>query len=236
MPSYPFLRPLAFAFVALLPALAAAQPSPQAGAAARPAPRAFQSLGAFPENSRTDRPAVMPDQGDAGFQASVGALQRTLTELQALQLQTKQAHWNVSGALFYPLHKLLQEHYEAISSFADDVAERLLAIGASADGRARTIVERSALGEFPGGFVDDAQVIAWFTVGYRQVALAVRVSIRASEEPDPTTSNLLQEVEHGLAKFQWQMRAHLQPTPTDPNTGAEINAGRPIEPTGGTAR
>ncbi len=33
-----------------------------------------------------------------------------LTELQQLQLQLKQAHWNVSGTLFYPLHLLLQEH------------------------------------------------------------------------------------------------------------------------------
>lgn len=52
------------------------------------------------------------------------ALQNTLTELQALQLQTKQAHWNVSGTLWSTLHELLQDHYEGISKYADDVAER----------------------------------------------------------------------------------------------------------------
>jgi hypothetical protein len=34
---------------------------------------------------------------------------------------------------------------------------------------------------------------------------------------------LLQEVEHGIAKYQWQMRAQLQRTGTDPNTGWDLN-------------
>ena len=44
--------------------------------------------------------------------------------LQQLQLQTKQAHWNASGTLYYPLHLLLQEHYEGLSKYADTIAER----------------------------------------------------------------------------------------------------------------
>lgn len=63
-----------------------------------------------PNNAVTNRVHDGPQGQDLA--ASIQALQTTLTELQQLQLQLKQAHWNVSGTLFYTLHGLLQEHYE----------------------------------------------------------------------------------------------------------------------------
>jgi len=182
--------------------------------------------GTFPSNVITDREHGGPQGGMLTL--SVTALQQTLIELQQLQLQTKQAHWNVSGTLFHPLHEMLQDHYEGITKYSDEVAERLLAIGASADGRANTIVRTSRVPEFPGGFVDDAQVIGWFARHYRVVSDEVGQGIKQSEDSDPTTSNLLQEVQHVLDKYQWQMRAMTQPTPTDANSGADLNNGRPI--------
>ena len=187
-----------------------------------------QETGPFPSNQVTPQPFVSPNGGEEGLRASVKSLQQALTELQQLQLQTKQAHWNVSGTLFRSLHKLLQEHYEGLSQYADMCAERLLAIGASSDGRATTIVETSGVPEFPGGFIDDAQVIRWFTLAYKQTAEEVRGGIYATEENDPQTSNILQEIEGALAKYQWQMRAFVQNTPTDPNEGADLDDGQPI--------
>ncbi|EZP52824.1 MULTISPECIES: Dps family protein [Sphingomonas] len=197
-----------------------------ATAIASPAIAQQGATGGFPTNSLSDRPHGGPQGADQ--RASIQALQQTLTELQQLQLQTKQAHWNVSGTLYYPLHELLQDHYEGVGKYADEVAERLLAIGASSDGRANTIVRTSRIPEYPGGFTDDAQVIGWFARYYLTTSTEIGQGIKATEDKDPTTSNLLQEVQHAIDKYQWQMRAMIQPTPTDPNTGADLNAGRPI--------
>jgi starvation-inducible DNA-binding protein len=191
--------------------------------------RMGQEIGRFPTNQVTNRPFVSPEQGTEGYNKTVGALQRTLIELQQLQLQTKQAHWNVSGTLFHPLHIMLQEHYEGLSKYADEVAERLLAIGSSADGRANTIVRTASVPEIPGGFLDDAQVIVWFTGAYKKVGDEIRTGIKDTNEPDPTTSNLLQEVELGVDKYQWQMRAHVQRTATDANTGWDLNDNKPVD-------
>ncbi|WP_288586383.1 ferritin-like domain-containing protein [uncultured Methylobacterium sp.] len=188
-----------------------------------------QPTGAFPTNEISRQPWIDLGAGEDALRKDIGALQQTLTELQQLQLQTKQAHWNVSGTLYYPLHLLLQEHYEGLSKYADTIAERLLAVGASADGRANTIVRTSGVPEIPGGFLDDAQVLAWFTQAYKRVGEEVNRGIKVTEDIDPTTSNLLQEVEHGIAKYQWQMRAHLQRTGTDPNAGRDLNDGKPVE-------
>lgn len=201
------------------------QGSAQVETLSPPAPVAIpQPVGSFPTNQVTGRPYVSPEGGVEGYRKSVAALQRTPTELQQLQLQTKQAHWNVSGTLWYPLHELLQEQYEDMSKYADMCAERMLAIGPSSDGRASTVVRGSALPEIPGGYLDDAQVIARFTNAYK-TGEEVRAGI---EDADPTTSNLLQEIELNLEKHQWEMRAFVQGTVTDPNAGRDINDGKPI--------
>lgn len=108
------------------------------------------------------------------------------------------------------------------------VAERLQAIGVSSDGRATTVVRTSKLPEIAGGFLDDAQVIALFAANYRTVSDEIARGIQATNDPDPTSSNLLQEVQAAIDKYQWQVRAFVQATPNDPNTGADINDGRPV--------
>ncbi|MBB3952899.1 Dps family protein [Aureimonas jatrophae] len=194
-----------------------------------------QDQAPFPNNQVSSAPYISPNGGEEGLKASVRSLQNTLTELQTLQLQTKQAHWNVSGPFFYPLHEQLQEQYETWSKLADTVAERLLAIGVSSDGRATTIVQTSSLPEFPGGFVDDAEVVRWFTLAYKQVGEEVRGGILASEENDPETSNILQEVEGSLGKYQWMMRSYVQSTPTDQRNGEILNQGKAIDIPANTA-
>lgn len=162
----------------------------------------------------------------AGSEKSARALQATLVELQALQLQTKQAHWNVSGTLYWPLHQMLDAHYEGIAKMTDDVAERLLAVGSPADGRPQTIIADADLPEITGGFVDDAWCLKFFAQQYATVSGRLLERITGLEDADPTSANLLQEVEHLIDKDQWQMRAHFQPTPTDRNEGADIGATR----------
>lgn len=201
----------------LVAVLLAAIPIVASPVSAQPAPPLNDR---YPHNDTTRQPASAT--GDQ--QASIRALQTTLTELQQLSLQTKQAHWNVSGTLFYSLHELLQDHYTGISKYADMCAERLLAIGASSDGRASTIVRTSAMPEYPGGFTDDGHVIKWFTITYLTADRVTQAGIQATNKSDPTTANMLQEIDTALAKYQWQMRAFLQETPTDANRGADIGA------------
>ena len=192
-------------------------------------PQAFQSIGSFPTNTVTSRPYVGPQGGEDGLKKTVGALQTTLTELQQLQLQTKQIHWNVSGPEFYQIHLMMQLHYENVSKQADMVAQRLLAIGVSADGRANTVVKTSGLPEIPGGFIDGAQAMGWLTDAYALVGNEIRRGINDTQDTDPTTGNILQGVEQVIDENQWMARAFLQPTPTNPNDGSQFSGGKAID-------
>jgi starvation-inducible DNA-binding protein len=208
---------------------AANQVQPAQGTSPPAQPRMFQPLGDFPDNEITARPYVGPQGGQQGLKVTVAALQRVLTELQQLELQIKEAHWNVSGSEFYQLHIEFQNHFEGVIKLADRVAQRLLAIGSSADGRATTIARTSHIPEIPGGFIDDAQVIAWFTNAYKTVGDETRQAEYDTANTDPATQNLLQSVEDKIDEYQWQMRAFVQNTHTDPNTGWQINNNQPIQ-------
>ena len=180
-----------------------------------------QSQPKLPVNSITDLPKAAPERADLEKVAQV--LQQQLVELQNLALQSKQAHWNVSGTLFYSLHELLQAHYEGYSKYADQVAERMLSIGVSSDARAATIAQTAKMPVIPAGFIDDAEVIRFFINDLKLTADHTRGYIDQIETLDPTSANLLQEVEYILAQYQWQFRAFAQPTPTDNNNGSELN-------------
>lgn len=113
------------------------------------------------------------------------------------------------------------------------MAERLQSIGVSSDGRANTILRTSKVPEIQGGFFDDAQVLLWSSRYYKVVSDEIGQGIKATNDSDPTTSNLLQEVQDVIDnKYQWQMLAHLQSTPTDPNTGASVSNNQPVAPAG----
>src|SRR5256714_15344727 len=72
-------------------------------------------------------------RGEAGHE-----LQATLVELVDLSLIGKQLHWNVFGRPFKPLHEHLDELVDSWRSLSDTVAERAVALGVAADGRAGT--------------------------------------------------------------------------------------------------
>lgn len=86
----------------------------------------------------------------------------------------------------------------------------------------------SKVPEIPGGFLDDAFVISWFAQNYRAVSDEIGQGIKATNDSDPTTSNLLQEVQAAIDKYQWQVRAFVQGANTDRNSGADINGGQPV--------
>jgi starvation-inducible DNA-binding protein len=60
------------------------------------------------------------------------ALAGILADTYALAVKTHAAHWNVTGTGFFELHEAFGSQYEALLEAADDVAERLRALGATA--------------------------------------------------------------------------------------------------------
>src|SRR5208337_2236417 len=64
-------------------------------------------------------------------------LNQRLADAVDLQSQMKQAHWNVKGPNFIGLHELFDQIDEAVESYVDLIAERVVQLGGVAEGTAR---------------------------------------------------------------------------------------------------
>ena len=94
---------------------------------------------------------------ETGFVASkelLENLQKVLVDLIELQLQSKQAHWNVVGKNFRDTHRVLDEIIEVTRTFSDTVAERMRALHGVPDGRSATVSQTTTLATFPNGEID----------------------------------------------------------------------------------
>jgi starvation-inducible DNA-binding protein len=138
----------------------------------------------------------------------IGAyLQATLVELTDLSLQAKQAHWNLTGPQFLPLHTHLDTLTAGLRTAADEVAERAVAIGYAPDARATTVAKASPLPEPPAGPVADHAVVKIIARALDAVAERVRARVQPLEELDPVSQDLLIGISRDLDKQRWMFNA-----------------------------
>lgn len=139
--------------------------------------------------------------------APATALQDTLVELIDLSLQAKQAHWNVVGPNFKPLHELFDGFTAEYRGWYDDVAERLAAIGVAPDGRTATVSATTPLAQLPEGQLEDRALVALVEERVASVADRVRDRMERLGEHDLVTQDLLIGIVHGIEKQLWMLRA-----------------------------
>lgn len=92
----------------------------------------------------------LPDEARANVAA---ALNRALACTYAQHLAVKSAHWNVKGPLFIALHKLYDELAGNMLTRADELAERVTALGVSARATA-AIVGTAPCAAFTAEFIE----------------------------------------------------------------------------------
>ncbi|MEV4891415.1 DNA starvation/stationary phase protection protein [Nonomuraea sp. NPDC055795] len=151
-------------------------------------------------------PITGPLSGDAK-KVVADALQGALVDLIDLSLVAKQAHWNVIGAHFRPLHLQLDELVAIAREHADTLAERAVALGLNPDGRAATVAGATKLAQPERAWIEDGKVVALFTDILEGVSRRLREHIAATDEPDPVTQDLLIAVAQDIEKQHWMFQA-----------------------------
>ncbi|NIJ10013.1 starvation-inducible DNA-binding protein [Saccharomonospora amisosensis] len=146
---------------------------------------------------------------DSDKELTANVLQSTLVDLIDLTLVAKQAHWNVVGRNFRSVHLQLDELVTAARTFTDDVAERTNAIGVSPNGKAKTVVERSDLPEYPEGWQSTEKTIEAVVEMLARVIKRVRASIDETDKSDLVTQDMLIEIATELEKQHWMWQAQL---------------------------
>jgi starvation-inducible DNA-binding protein len=114
-------------------------------------------------------------------------LKARLADVIELQLQMKQAHWNVKGPHFISLHELFDPIAESIGQYSDTLKDYPLTIG---EGLAHVRAVAAALAIF---------------------GVEVRKSVSEAEKlEDPGTVDILTEISRGTDKWLWFVEVHIQ--------------------------
>lgn len=141
----------------------------------------------------------------------IDLLNQQLADTTDLYSQTKQAHWNVKGTQFYPLHELFDKLAAELLAYTDLIAERATALGGTALGTVRLAATVSRLPEYPAEAIDSLPTVEALAARYAGLAATTRAAIDlASSAGDQDTADLFTEVSRGLDKALWFLEAHLQ--------------------------
>jgi len=130
-----------------------------------------------------------------------------------LQMQMKQAHWNVKGPNFIGLHELFDKVDEAVESYVDMIAERIVQLGGIAEGTVRVSAARSRLAEYPLQIAEGmahVEAVARALSTFGREARATIEEANALEDAD--TADLFTEVSRGTDNWLWFVEAHSQAT------------------------
>jgi len=137
-------------------------------------------------------------------------LQKQLSTYNDLHLTLKHIHWNVVGPNFIGVHEMIDPQVDAVRAYADEVAERIAALGASPEGTPGAIIRDRSWDDYSVGR-DTAQAhLAALDLVYTGVIEDIRKAIDETDEIDQVTQDLLIGQAGPLEKFQWFVRAHLE--------------------------
>jgi starvation-inducible DNA-binding protein len=130
-----------------------------------------------------------------------------------LQMQMKQAHWNVKGPSFIGLHELFDQVDEAIEAYVDLIAERIVQLGGIAEGTVRISAARSQLDEYPLTIADGMVHVVAVSTALSTFGHEARLTIdEATALNDADTADMFTEISRGIDKWLWFVQAHSQST------------------------
>lgn len=133
--------------------------------------------------------------------------QPLLTDLSALGMLLKHAHWNVRGALFLPLHEQLDTVCDVVREAADEIAERMVTLGHPADGLVQSVANSTRLNPLRVQFLPAQEVIESISSRIHVVNTFLREAIVSSGELDAVSQDILIGITGRLEKHLWMLQS-----------------------------
>lgn len=140
------------------------------------------------------------------------SLQACLADLLELQLQSEQAHWNLVGRDFRPLHLELDDIVTLARAGADDVAERIRALDGVPDGRSEKITATHSLPRMPDGLLRTDVELDLIADRLGDTIATLRDVQSLADRHDPPSADPFNGIVLSMEKQRWMLRAaHAEP-------------------------
>lgn len=158
---------------------------------------------------KTELPSEKLDTGikKADRRKVADKVARVLADTYVLMIKSHVYHWNVVGPLFVPLHELTQKHYEDLFQAADDLAERIRALGHTAPVAISEFLKHARL-DGEAGDPDAMSMVENLIADHETVTQRLREAASAADEADDlVTADLLTQRLAFHEKAIWMLRA-----------------------------
>ncbi len=144
----------------------------------------------------------------------IGILNAQLADGIHLALAAKQAHWNVKGPHFVPLHELFDKLYDQASGWTDDLAERAVQLGGTAEGTLEVVGKHTRLETYDVALHSGDGHLRALSDRIAAFGRSIRAAIdAASRAGDQGTADLFTEISREADKTLWFFEAHLHGEP-----------------------
>jgi starvation-inducible DNA-binding protein len=121
----------------------------------------------------------------------VTALEKALADTYALAIKTQNYHWNVTGADFFQLHGMFEEQYADLSAAADELAERIRALGHRAPGGLKAFQDLTQIEDGDGSSAA-LEMVKQLAGDHQIVSSLLKRGVEAAEEAgDVATADML---------------------------------------------
>lgn len=159
------------------------------------------------------QPNVEPFDPKLGYkdevrQKTVEHLNDVLSDMYTLLIKTQVYHWNVVGPLFYSVHKLTEEQYNAIFLSIDEVAERIRSLGGVTLMNAANMIDKTPIKEEPGPRPSAGDMLKNLVDDHRIISARLGPIIEYTDENgDSVTADMLTEKREFHDEAAWMLGA-----------------------------
>ena len=138
-------------------------------------------------------------------------LNRRLADAIDLQLQSRQAYWNVKGPNFMTLRALFDKVTAGVEEDADLIAERIVQLGGTAEGTAHAVVRRTSLDGYQMATAGGNGHIEALSMTLTEFGRHARyASEQATELKHADTADIFTEIARGIDKWLWFVETSQQ--------------------------
>ncbi|WP_342388365.1 Dps family protein [Salinicoccus bachuensis] len=118
-------------------------------------------------------------------------------------------HWYVKGHNFFSLHDKFEELYDTASTYVDELAERLLAIGGEPIGKQSDAIEKASVKEAEYD-IDANEMVKQLAQDYDTVIKELDEGIKIAEAAgDDRTADIFIGMITDIEKNNWMLKSFL---------------------------
>jgi len=134
---------------------------------------------------------------------------KQIADWTVLYVKLHNFHWNVKGDQFFVLHEKFEELYNEAAGYIDELAERLLALGAKPVATIKESLEISSIKEAEGGETAE-QMVQAVVDDFSAIIQDLEKGIEVAEEVnDEGTGDMLLDMKVNLEKHNWMLKSFL---------------------------